>query len=81
MEALGRARAQIQSLTGLKTAHVVAFEETEQGFRMQIELVEKESIPHQLDILGRYEVRLFPNGDVQNFRRVALRQRGSTDNE
>jgi len=45
---------------------------------LRLELVEKESIPDSMDILGVYEVELDHDGNVTEFARSGLRQRRDT---
>ncbi len=70
-----RAMAEI---TGLAPAGVVGLRREGDGWHLSVELVEKESIPHAMDVLGLYRVRLDGSGAVLDFERVRLRRRGDT---
>jgi hypothetical protein len=71
----------LEELTGLRLAAVVGFEPAENGWRLQAELVEKESIPHAMDVLGLYDCVLDPKGEVLRFERRGLRRRGDVGTE
>lgn len=70
--------AALTALTGLKVSGVVGIRPEGDGWLLSVELVEKESVPHALDVLGLYEVRLDAAGRMVGFGRVALRHRGDT---
>lgn len=71
----------ISEITGLKVSGVVALRREDEGWEIRVELVEKESIPHGMDVLGIYQVRLDANGDVLDFERTRLRRRADTYEE
>jgi hypothetical protein len=65
-----RAAAQMVMLTGRKPDTVSAVEQTDDGWRLEVELVELERIPATTNILATYEVELSEQGDVVSYRRV-----------
>lgn len=71
----------LAELTNLKPSGVVAVRKEEQGWRLQVELVEKESIPPSMDILGVYDVWADDRGNVLGFERKRLRRRGDTEDQ
>ena len=74
-----QAREQLNRLTGLDLASTLAMKKTEEGWQVVLEMVEKHSIPEQMDILARYEVNLDENGNVLEFHRKGLRKRVETE--
>lgn len=74
-----RGVAELSQITGLKLSTVMGLCSTESGWQLQAELVEKESIPQGMDILGYYEAQLDAHGNLRSFERTRLRRRGDTD--
>ena len=65
-----RARDQLAELTGRESEGVLGFERTENGWLVQVELVELKRIPSTTDVLGVYDVELDDNGTVHNYHRT-----------
>ncbi len=81
MNLAGIARRGVEELTavtGLACATVIGLERDEGGWRLAVELVEQESIPRGMDVLGIYRARLDGEGHLEGFERVGLRRRGDT---
>lgn len=79
MDQLARMGTQkVLELTGLQLSSVIGMVREEGEWRLSLELVEKESIPRAMDILGRYEVWLDDQGNLLGFDRKDLRKRGDT---
>jgi len=70
----------VTTLTQLKPGRVVSLKPkgNNGAWLLRLELVEKESIPDSMDILGVYEVELDHDGNVTEFARSGLRQRRDT---
>ena len=65
-----QAREQLPELTGRECEGVLGFERTENGWLVQVELVELKRIPWTTDVLGVYDVELDDDGTVQNYHRT-----------
>ncbi|MCL6450446.1 MAG: gas vesicle protein [Acetobacteraceae bacterium] len=79
LDQLVRAGTQrIAELTGLGVSTVTGMTREEDRWRLSLELVEKQSVPHAMDILGRYDVWLDDQGNLMGFERRELRKRGDT---
>ena len=65
----------MQSLTHLTFCNVVAVEPGEDAWHVQVEMLEKQSIPRGMDILGLYDVWLDREGAVLRFTRRGTRRR------
>ena len=74
-----QAREQLSRLTGLDLGSTLGVKKTEAGWQVILEMVEKHSIPDQMDILARYDVLLDANGNVLDFHRRGLRKRVETE--
>ena len=73
---LRRAREQLAELTGRPPEGVLGFERTEDGWRVEIEMVELSRIPSTTDVLGAYDVEVDDDGDIQNYHRTRRYVRG-----
>lgn len=69
------AREQLSQLTGLKVSSTVGAVKDEKGWHISIEMVEKQSIPDQMDILANYEALFDEEGSLISFERKAMRKR------
>ena len=79
-ELVVKAREDLSSLTGLELGTTVATLKNEKGWQIQVELVEKKSLPDSMDILATYEVQLDDEGTLLEFKRGAMRKRLETVN-
>lgn len=77
-ELIEKAKRDLANLTGFKFPAAVGFKEEEGGLVVTIEVVEKESIPDGMDVLGTYEVRVDENGSILGYERTDLRKRSDT---
>lgn len=78
---ISRAREELSKLTGLELSSVLGATKTEEGWKISIELVEKYSIPDQMDILAVYDTILDDDGNMLQFSRRRLRKRVDTEEE
>lgn len=69
------ARQQVGELTGLNVCSTVSAKKDETGWCVQVEVLEKESIPDSQDILATYELALDEEGNLLNFTRIGMRRR------
>jgi len=75
---INKSRDELKKIIGLEPSSVIGTSKDEKGWHVSIEMVEKKSIPDQMDILATYEVLLDENGTLLNFERKALRKRIDT---
>lgn len=78
-EIVTQAREQLSQLTGLDLSSTLGIKKAEEGWQVIIEMIEKHSIPDQMDILARYEVSLDDDGNLLAFKRRGLRKRVDTE--
>ncbi|MEU9980941.1 gas vesicle protein [Streptomyces sp. NPDC050856] len=79
MQVLRAARAQLAELTGMDPESVSSFEQTEDGWTLNIEVLELERVPDTMSLLATYEVQLDPHGELTGYRRVRRYERGRAD--
>ncbi len=70
-----KARKELSKLTGLTASSTIGVVKDEKGWNISIEMVEKRSIPDQMDLLALYEVLLDEDGNLLNFERKSMRRR------
>lgn len=74
-----KARSELTKLTGLKPSSTIGATKDEKGWHISIEMIEKQSIPDQMDILALYEALLDEDGNLLSFERKAMRKRMETE--
>lgn|GEM_PF-715238 len=70
-----KARVELSKLTGLKASSTTGATKDEKGWHIGIEMLEKISIPDQMDILALYEVLFDEDGNLLGFERKSMRKR------
>lgn len=73
-----KAKKELVSLTEFKSPNAIGVKKEGNEWVVTVELIEKESIPDGMDILGTYEVRTDQNGGILDYRRTDLRKRVDT---
>jgi len=73
-----KARKELSKLTGLKASSTIGATKNEKGWCISIEMLEKQSIPDQMDILATYEALLDEEGNFLGFERKGMRKRMET---
>ncbi|KUO12885.1 gas vesicle protein [Streptomyces sp. DSM 15324] len=79
MEVLREARAQLAELTGRDAETVSSFERTEDGWTLDIEVLELARVPDTMSLMASYRVDLDPQGRLTGYRRVSRYERGRSD--
>ncbi|MDX2675283.1 gas vesicle protein GvpO [Streptomyces sp. NY05-11A] len=79
MEVLRQARAQLAELTGMAAESVSSFEQTEDGWSLEIEVLELARVPDTMSLMASYQVELDPEGQLTGYRRVRRYERGRAD--
>ncbi|MFG2342654.1 gas vesicle protein GvpO [Streptomyces phaeochromogenes] len=79
MEVLRNARTQLAELTGMVAESVSSFERTEDGWTLQIEVLELVRVPDTMSLLASYEATCDLQGELTGYRRVRRYERGRSD--
>ena len=74
-ELIKKARSELAGMTGLEPSSTLGVVKKGDGWVVSVEMVEKRSLPDQLDILATYEVSLDTGGNVVGFTRKGMRRR------
>ncbi|HET8599719.1 MAG TPA: gas vesicle protein GvpO [Segeticoccus sp.] len=75
------AAKRLATLTGRQPEGVTAIEPDDDGWTVQIEVVESRRVPDSADILALYEVGLDESGRMRGYRRVRRYTRGRTGDD
>ncbi len=79
MQVLRQAREQLAELTGMEAESVSSFEQTSEGWALEVEVLELERVPDTMSLMASYQVELDPDGDLTGYRRVRRYERGRAD--
>ncbi|MFI9819666.1 gas vesicle protein [Streptomyces sp. NPDC052013] len=79
MEVLRQARGQLAELTGMEAESVTSFEQTEEGWALEVEVLELERVPDTMSLMASYQVELDSDGQLTGYRRVRRYERGRSD--
>jgi len=74
-EVIEKARSELKSLIGLEIESTLGAAREAEEWLVNIEVVEKHSIPDGMDILATYEARLDLDGNMLGFKRTKMRKR------
>lgn len=72
---------QLLELTGRDVEGITGLEKTDDGWRVQVEVVEIRRIPNTTDMLALYDVEVDDDGDLVGYRRVHRYSRGESSRE
>ncbi|MFD4628848.1 gas vesicle protein [Streptomyces sp. NPDC058284] len=79
MAVLRGAREQLAELTGMTPESVSSFERTEDGWLLEVEVLELSRVPDTMSLLASYEVQLDPRGELTGYRRLRRYERGRSE--
>ncbi|MCT9144426.1 gas vesicle protein GvpO [Streptomyces violarus] len=79
MDVLRQARGQLAELTGMEAESVSSFEQTEEGWALEVEVLELERVPDTMSLMASYQVELDSEGQLTGYRRVRRYERGRSD--
>jgi hypothetical protein len=68
-------RKELNKLVGLKVSSTVGAAKDDEGWHISVEMLEKESVPDQMDILSIYEAITDEEGKILGFTRTGMRKR------
>ena len=70
------AARQLVALTGKEPEGVVGLDRSDDGWKVEVEVLEVSRIPNTTDVLAMYEVEVDGKGSLQGYRRVRRYVRG-----
>lgn len=78
-EIVEKTHEELSKVTGLELSTTLGAAREDNGWKVVVEMVEKHSIPDQMDILAIYEAILDDAGNLIEFNRKGLRKRVDTE--
>ena len=78
-EVIEKARSDLSKLTALEIGSTVGAARDEDGWKVNVEVVEKHSLPDGMDVLATYQTKLDPDGNMLEFNRIRMRKRIDTE--
>ena len=78
-QVIEKAREEISKATGLELSTTLGVSKVDKGWKVSLEMVEKHSIPDQMDVLAAYDVIVDNDGNLVEFNRTGLRKRVDTE--
>ncbi|NEB80660.1 gas vesicle protein [Streptomyces sp. SID14478] len=79
VEALRMAREQLGDLTGKPVDAVTTFAATDDGWCLEVEVLELTRVPDTMSLLASYEVTLDQEGILTGYQRLRRYERGRSD--
>lgn len=79
IEIMERTKEEITGLTNLELSGIIGYFWKEDGWHVEVELIEKKAVPDTQDLLGVYEVTLDDKGNVLGFERRRVRRRSDVE--
>ena len=75
-EIIEKAKKELVEVTGFSSPSAIGFKKKDGGWVVTIQIVEKQSIPEGMDVLGIYEVETDNEGNILGYKRTEIRRRG-----
>ena len=79
MEVLRTAGSQLSELTGLRAETVTRLERTDDGWLIEVEVLELARVPDTVSLMASYEVITDRDGQLTGYRRTRRYERGRAD--
>lgn len=71
----------VEELIGKEIEGVTGLERTDDGWLVEVDVLELRRVPATTDVLATYEVAIGTNGSLQGYRRIRRYVRGETGQE
>jgi hypothetical protein len=78
-EILGRANQTAEAMLNKRLDSIISLNKDPEGWMAEVEVLERKSVPDTQDILGRYEMKFDPDGDLLGYKRIMLRRRSDME--
>ncbi|MCK9565035.1 MAG: gas vesicle protein, partial [Methanothrix sp.] len=74
-EILGSVNQAAETMLKKKPDSIISLNREAEGWVAEVEVLERKSVPDTQDILGRYEMKFDPDGELLGYKRIMLRRR------
>ncbi len=71
----------IEGMLNRKTEGITSLSAEDDGWKVNVEVLERKAVPDTQDLLGTYELKLTGNGDLISYKRTMMRKRGDRVSE
>lgn len=71
----------IESILNKKPEGITSLSTEDDGWKVNVEVLERKAVPDTQDILGTYELKLTGNGELIGYKRTTMRKRGDRVSE
>ena len=78
-EILGRANQAAEAMLNKRLDSIISLNKDPEGWMAEVEVLERKSVPDTQDILGRYEMKFDPDGELLGYKRIMLRRRADME--
>ncbi|MDD5734078.1 MULTISPECIES: gas vesicle protein GvpO [Methanothrix] len=78
-EILGIANQAAETMLKKKIDSIISLNKDVEGWVAEVEVLERKSVPDTQDILGRYEMKFDPDGELLGYKRIMLRRRADME--
>jgi len=78
-EILGRANQAAEAMLKKELDSIISLKKDPEGWMAEVEVLERKSVPDTQDILGRYEMKFDPDGELLGYKRIMLRRRSDME--
>ncbi|MFZ2470837.1 MAG: gas vesicle protein GvpO [Methanothrix sp.] len=78
-EILGRVNQAAETMLEKKLDSIISLNKEAEGWVAELEVLERKSVPDTQDILGRYEMKFDPDGELLGYKRIMLRRRADME--
>ena len=78
-EILGIANQVAEVVLKKKLDSIISLNKDAEDWVAEVEVLERKSVPDTQDILGRYEMKFDPEGDLLGYKRIMLRRRADME--
>ena len=76
-----KAKKELKEIIGKKTEGVPTIRKNEEGWNVQVEILEKEKIPDTESLIGIYELEMNQEGEIEEYKRISVKKKGETTGE
>lgn len=66
----------IESIFNRKPDEITSLSAEDEGWKVNVEMLERKAVPDTQDILGTYELKLKGDGELIGYKRTTMRKRG-----
>lgn len=74
-EIIEKAKEDLEDLLDKEIVGVVSAQKAEEGWEVEMEVLERKSVPDSQNLLGTYALELNEEGEIEGYNRIAVRKK------